>query len=304
MFKKIKRYAQNPYYAFGNDLIHKHPQWMSDKFYLKVLFKEIMGYELDLKNPKSFCEKVNWLKLYDRNPLYHKLVDKYEVKQWVSDKVGEEHVVKNYGVYNTVDEIDYDKLPNRFVLKCTHDSGSYVVCQDKATFDKEKARAILTKGLNAGDFSDMQREWAYRGVQPRIIAEEYIDTLGKPESIEYKITCFNGRVRMFTVCSGIAHVEFEKRFNDHFDRDGNRLPFYVYYKPAGLELPKKPIYEEMVRIAETLSAGIPQVRVDLYEHEGKIMFGEMTFYTWGGMMEFTPKEWDYKLGEMLELPHK
>ena len=215
-----------------------------------------------------------------------------------------EHVVKNYGLYNSVDEIDYNKLPNRFVLKCTHDSGSYVVCQDKATFDKEKARAILANGLNAGDFSDMQREWAYRGVQPRIIAEEYIDTLGKPDSIEYKITCFNGKVRMFTICSGIPHSDFDKRFNDHYDREGNRLPFYVYYKPAGLELPKKPIYEEMVRIAETLSAGIPQVRVDLYEHEGKIMFGEMTFYTWGGMMEFTPKEWDFKLGEMLELPHK
>ena len=304
MFGKIKRYARNHYYALGYDLIVKHPHWMSDKFYLTILFKMKMGYELNWRNPKSFCEKVNWLKLHDRNPLYHQLVDKYEVKQWVTEKIGEEHVVKNYGLYNSVDEIDYNKLPNRFVLKCTHDSGSYVVCQDKATFDKEKARAILANGLNAGDFSDMQREWAYRGVQPRIIAEEYIDTLGKPDSIEYKITCFNGKVRMFTICSGIPHSDFDKRFNDHYDREGNRLPFFVYYKPAGLELPKKPIYEEMVRIAETLSAGIPQVRVDLYEHEGKIMFGEMTFYTWGGMMEFTPKEWDFKLGEMLELPHK
>lgn len=305
MFKKVKRYLSDPYYALGYDLIQKHPNWMSDKFYLKVLFRMKMdGQDLNLDNPQSFCEKVNWLKLYDRNPLYHKLVDKYEVKQWVAEKIGEEHVVKNYGVYNSVDEIDYDKLPNRFVLKCTHDSGSYVVCADKATFDKERARAILQKGLESGDFSDMQREWAYRGVQPRIIAEEYIDTLGKPESIEYKITCFNGKVRMFTICSGIPHSDFDKRFNDHFDREGNRLPFYVYYKAAGLELPEKKIYDELIQISEKLSEGIPQVRVDLYVHEGKVMFGEMTFYTWGGMMPFTPKEWDYKLGAMLELPKK
>ena len=154
------------------------------------------------------------------------------------------------------------------------------------------------------DWYEQAHEWAYKGVKPRLIAEEYIDTLGKPETIEYKITCIDGKVKMITVCSGISHNDNDKRFNDHFDRDGNRLPFYVIYKPAGLELPKKEILDELIRISEILADGIPQVRVDLYIHKGQFYFGEMTFYTWAGYMNYVPKEWDRIMGDWLTLPKK
>lgn len=301
MFKKLKRYVRDPYYALGYDMIEKCPHLMSDKFYLSILWKMVMGYELDWKHPKTFNEKLQWLKLYDRNPLYTTLVDKYRVKQWVADKIGEQYVIPTLAVYNSVDEIDLDKLPSQFVLKCNHDSGSMAICKDKAVFDLEVAKQKLDKGLKHNMYWDA-REWVYKNVDRVIIAEPFIDTLGKPESIEYKITCIDGKVKMITVCSGIAHVEYDKRFNDHFDLQGNRLPFYVYYKPAGLDLPEKELVKEMVSIAETLSEGIPQVRVDLYYHNKRFYFGEMTFYTWGGMMDYEPKEWDRIMGDWLKLP--
>lgn len=261
-----------------------------------------MDYPLNLRNPQTFCEKLQWLKLNDHNPLYHKLVDKYEVKNWVSEKIGERYVVKNYALYNSVDEIDFHVLPKQFVLKCTHNSGGLVVCTDKDNLNIDDTKRLLQENLDVHDYYDRNREWAYKGVKPRIIAEEYIDSLGKPESIEYKITCIQGKVKMITVCSGIAHVEYDKRFNDHFDREGNRLPFYVNYKPAGLNLPEKKYMDEMIRISECLSAGIPQVRVDLYIHNNQIYFGEMTFYTWAGYMHYEPKEWDGIMGSWLSLP--
>lgn len=280
MFRKIKRYLNDPYFALGCDMIKKCPNLMSDRFFIETEWRLTMDYPLDLDNPKTFCEKLQWLKLHDHNPLYHKLVDKYEVKQWVTDKIGANHVVKNYGVYNSVNEIDFDALPNQFVLKCTHNSGGLVVCTDKKELNRQHVRSVFNEGLNSQDYYLWKREWAYKGVKPRIIAEEYIDSLGKPESVEYKITCIHGKVKMITVCSGIAHVEFDKRFNDHFDTEGNRLPFYVNYKSAGLSLPESETTDELIRLSGILSSGIPQVRVEWYVHNGEIYFGEMTFYTW------------------------
>ena len=273
----------------------------SDRYAIEQQWKSCMDYPLDLDNPKSFCEKINWLKLHDHNPLYHKLVDKYEVKEWVAQKIGMEHVVKTYALYNSTDEIDFDALPNRFVLKCTHNSGGLVVCKDKSKLDKKQALKLLSQSMAIKDYYLNFREWAYKGVKPRIIAEEYIESLGRPESIEYKLTCINGKVRMTTVCSGIAHDDFDKRFNDHFDKDGNRLPFYVNYKPAGLDLPKPVIHKQLIDYAELLAKDIPQVRVDFYIHNNAIMFGEMTFYTWAGYMNYVPKEYDCIMGSWLKL---
>ena len=158
MFKKLKRYVQDPYYALGYDMIKKCPHLMSDKFYLSVLWKMKMGYKLDWKHPKTFNEKLQWLKLYDRNPLYTTLVDKYRVKQWVADKIGEQYVIPTLAVYNSVDEIDLDKLPNQFVLKCNHDSGSVVICRDKPSFDLEAARRKLGVALRKNFYWEA-REW-------------------------------------------------------------------------------------------------------------------------------------------------
>ena len=155
----------------------------SDRYAIEQQWKSCMDYPLDLDNPKSFCEKINWLKLHDHNPLYHKLVDKYEVKEWVAQKIGMEHVVKTYALYNSTDEIDFDALPNRFVLKCTHNSGGLVVCKDKSKLDKKQALKLLSQSMAIKDYYLNFREWAYKGVKPRIIAEEYIESLGRPESI-------------------------------------------------------------------------------------------------------------------------
>ena len=277
---------------------------LSESYALKEQWKHHMNYPLNLSNPQTLCEKLQWLKLYDRNPLYHQLVDKYEVKAIVDKKLGKGHTAECYGVYNSVDEIHLDKLPNRFVLKCTHDSGSFAICKDKSTFDFKHAKEILQAGLNNTSYYNMFFEWAYKDVPPRIIAEEYIDSLGKPESVEYKITCMNGKVKMITICSGIPHSDFDKRFNDHFTPEGKRLPFVAYYQPAGKELPSAELKAELIRLSEILAENIPYVRVDWYVHEGKIFFGEMTFYTWAGYMDIQPKEYDSLLGSWLQLPQK
>ena len=282
-------------------VLRHYCRWMSDKQFIRYYYRVKLGYWPNLEEPRTLNEKLNWLKLYDRNPLYHKLVDKYEVKSYVSERLGDDAVIPCYGVWDNFDDIDFDSLPDKFILKCTHVSGGLAICRDKATFDKAAAKNNIERALRNEYFMG-HREWAYKDVKPRIIAEELVESLGKPDSIEYKLTCYNGRVAFFTICTGIAHVEFEKRMNDHFDREYNKLDWYAYYKPA----PKTPQIpdemEKMIAYAELLAKDIPQVRVDFYNVDGKILFGEMTFYTWAGFIEFTPPEWDATLGSWLQLP--
>ena len=289
-------FLTHPLYTF-----HAIRMKISDRYSIEQQWKTCMDYPLDLDNPKSACEKYQWLKLHDRNPLYHKLVDKYEVKKYVADRIGEEHVVKAYGVYDSFEQIDFSKLPNQFVIKCTHDSGGYLVCKDKASFNKKEASWFFKNALRKNHYRKFC-EWAYKGVRPRLLVEEYIDSLGKLDSIEYKIICIYGKVAVITVCSGIAHTENTLRFNDHYDMHGNKLPFWVEYKPAGKPLPPKEELDEMISVCEKLSEGIPHVRVDLYRHNGQLYFGEFTFYTWAGYMDFHPKKYDRILGDMFELP--
>ena len=177
MFKKIKRYAKDPYYSFGYYIIKKHPKWMTDRFYIKVLWRMLMGYKLNLKSPQTFNEKLQWLKLYDRNPLYPTLVDKYRVKQWVADRIGEEYVIPSLAVYKSVDEIDLGGLPDQFVLKCNHDSGSVAICLDKESFDLEAVKLKLSRALKNNFYWDA-REWAYKNINRLVFAEKYmVDTL-------------------------------------------------------------------------------------------------------------------------------
>lgn len=300
---KLIRFISNPKIRFDYLNILGFYKRMPDEKYIKLRYKKWIGEEPNLENPKNFNEKLQWLKLHDRNPVYTKLVDKYEVKKIVADKIGQEHVVPLLGVYDSVDEIDLSKLPDQFVLKCTHDSGGFSLCKDKKTYDFKTAKERLAK-RQGRNFYIFSREWPYKDVQPRIIAEKYMDSLGKPESIEYKLTCFNGKVKLITVCGGIAHSSFENRTNDFYDRDYNHLPFYVFYKNAPKPLPIPNEIDDIIRFSEILAEGIPQVRVDWYIHEGTIYFGEMTFFTWGGLCEFTPPEWNQTLGDWIELPNK
>lgn len=276
--------------------------WMGDEAYLRQIYRYTFGCEPDFAHPKNFNEKLNWMKLHDHNPLYTRMVDKYEVKAYVAERIGAEHVIPLVGgPWNSVDEIDFDALPEQFVLKCTHDSGSFVVCRDKASFDIPAAKEKLRKRLKVNYFGK-NREWAYKNVPPRIIAEQYMPSLGNPDSVEYKLTCFDGRVGIITVCRGVPHSSFEARTNDNFDREGNHLPWYAFYKNAKERPVLPPQIGEIVDYAEKLSAGIPQVRCDFYLIDGKVYFGEFTFYTWAGFIEFTPPEWNDIMGSWLKLP--
>lgn len=274
---------------------------VDDEAFLKEYYLMIMGKPLNLDEPKTLCEKLQWLKLYNRNSLYTKLADKYEVRKYVEDKIGEKYLIPNYGVWDSFDDIDFDSLPKQFILKCTNNSGYFYIVKDKDNFDKEAARTILEGGLNFNYFYQ-SREWVYKNIKPRIIADAYIDSLGHPDSVEYKATCFNGKFAFMTFCRGKAHASFEERTNDHYDINFNKMNWYVNYKNTDINWEKPAQWNEFIEICEKLSKDIPYVRADFYLVDGKIYFGELTFYTWSGFMKFEPEEWDRKLGDMLVLP--
>ena len=277
---------------------------LTDKTYLKIRYKEVFGRELNLKNPQSFNEKIQWLKLYDRNPLYHKMVDKYEAKNFVADIIGEEYIIPTLGIWQKFEEIDFDCLPNQFVLKCTHDAASTVICKDKETFDFENAKLKIKKAQKYDYYHYDNRQWVYKGVKPRIIAEKYMGNDDKGQELEdYKFLVFNNKHRCSFVCSD--------RFNGKglkvtfFDQNWKKMPFERHYKSADY-VPKPLNYEKMVELSEKLAEYInaPFIRIDLYEIQAKIYFGEITFYPGGGVEEFTPEIWDYTLGSWIQLDQK
>lgn len=299
MFKKIKRYLSDPYWALGCDLIKKYPKWMSDEFYIRTLWRMVMGYKLDLRNPKTFNEKLQWLKLYNHNPLYTTLVDKLLVKDWVAEKIGAQYVIPTLAVWEKAEDIDISNLPNQFVLKCNHDSGSVVICNDKTTFDLITAKEKLGKALQHNFYWDA-REWAYKHVKPCIFAEAYIEDSTTHDLPDYKFFCFDGVVKALYIATERGSSETETKF-DFFDINFNHIDVTNGHPNATI-LPQKPkCFDELVKFSEILSKDIPQVRCDFYEVNGHPYFGELTFYHMGGMMPFEPVEWDYKFGEWIEI---
>lgn len=276
--------------------------WLNDKQYLTIAFWARLHRRLNLDNPRAYNDKLQWLKLYDRNPLYTKLVDKYEVKPIVAEIIGERYIIPTLGVYDKFDEIDFEKLPNRFVLKCTHDSGGLVVCKDKASLNIEQAQKVINQSMRHNYYYGM-REWPYKNVRPRIIAEEYMEDSQYGELRDYKFFCFDGVVKALFIASDRMNKNEETKF-DFFDENFNHLPFRNGHPNASV-MPKKPkCFDEMKSLAAKLSRGIPHVRIDLYEVDGRVYFGEMTFFHWSGMTQFEPIEWDYKFGEWIKLPNK
>ncbi len=269
--------------------------------YLKKLFKHRMHETLDLDTPKSFNQKIQWLKLYNRNPQYTNLVDKYEVKKYIEQKIGQGYTIPTLSVWNSIEDIDFNKLPDSFVLKCTHDSGGVIICQDKSRFNIKKAEAKLKRYLKR-NFYITSREWPYKNVKPRIIAEPYMMDASGSELKDYKFMCFNGKVKcLFTCTDRYAQDGLKVTF---FDTDWNRLPFERHY-PSDPQFIEKPhSFKQMIDLSEKLSKNIPFVRVDFYEIDNKPYFGEMTFYPGSGMEEFTPRKWDDILGDWIELPEK
>ena len=272
--------------------------FLPDSIDIRLLYLAHMGKLPDLTSPKTFNEKLNWLKLCDRNPLYTTLVDKCAVKQWVVDKIGEQYVIPTLGVWNKFDDIDFDKLPNQFVLKCTHDSGSYVICKDKAKLDKRAARKKLTTALKR-NFYYVGREYPYKNVPPRIIAEKYIEDRNGV-FVDYKFSCFNGYVDCVMVCLD-RHINDVKFY--FFDKDWNLKRLNVRGKnaPEGFTIPKPSCMDEMFEIAAKLSKGIPFVRVDLFECDGNIYFGEMTFFPDCGFDANLLPETDLYFGSLIDL---
>ena len=262
-----------------------------------------MDYSLDLKNPKTFQEKLQWLKLYDRNPKYTELVDKYRVKKYVSDAIGAEYVIPTLGVWNSVDEIKWEQLPSEFVLKTSHDGGGsgIVICRDQLKFNREKAISKLRKSMCRDVYWDL-REWPYKNVKRCIIAEPLLKDANKDDLQDYKFFCFHGKVKFFKIDYG--------RFVDHhanyYDVNANLLPFgETLMPPEEDHIEKMPEnLNEMISLAEKLSHEMKFVRVDLYNVNSKIYFGELTFYPASGFGPFTSREWEEKVGSYLSLPLK
>lgn len=306
MLDKIKKFICNPEIRFSYLLKLGVTNILSDETYLKILFKLKVGYELNLENPKTFNEKLQWLKLYDRNPKYTTLVDKYKVREYVNKMIGEEYLIPLLGVWDSPEEIDFEKLPEQFVLKCNHTSGvGLSICLDKKNYDIRRAKEELRRGLKNNYYMSC-REWPYKNVKRKIIAEKYMEDMQQDNSedglLDYKFMCFSGKVKCSFVCS--------ERFSGNglkvtfFDRNWNIMPFERKYPRSKKTIKKPQNYEKMIELAEKLAKGIPFVRIDFYEINEKIYFGEMTFYPGSGMEEFNPIEADYKLGKWLELPQK
>lgn len=302
MMNRLRKVIEDPRAALAW-IFRKTKMIWKDEGYLRILYLLFYGKKLDLKNPSNYSMKMQWLKLYYRKTIFTQMVDKYAVKKIVSDQIGSEHVIPCYGIWNSFDEIDFDNLPDKFCLKCTHDSGSYVICKDKTTFDKTAAKEKLERNLKKNFFFEF-REWPYKNVKARILAEKYEPSLGNINSVEYKLTCCNGEVKAITVCGGIPHSDFSLRSNDTFTKDWQRQDWYAYYKPKGGDIKKPVQMEEIIALSEKLSKGIPYVRVDWYIINDKPYFGEFTFYTWAGFLRFTPEIWDYRIGEWITLPEK
>lgn len=272
-------------------------KWLPDELFLKILFRLKVGYPLNIKNPRTFNEKLQWIKLKDHNPLYTRLVDKYEVRSFVTEKIGGQYLIPLLGVWDDFDSIDFSEMPSKFVLKCTHDSASVIICKDKSTFNIAKAKKRINRSLKRNYFWTF-REWPYKNVKPRIIAEQYMEVnpvVGLPD---YKIFCFNGEPRIwFTVTN---RNNRDPRC-DYFDFQGNRLPFEQGYKNSSVPVAKPSALETMRECARNLTQGMSICRADFYEVDGKVYFGELTLFDSSGLEPFYPKEWDYKLGEMIEL---
>lgn len=271
---------------------------LDDTEYLKRIFRYRVGYPLDLNCPQTFNGKLQWLKIYDKNPAYTQMVDKYEAKKYLAEQIGEEYIVPLLGVYDSFDEIDFAKLPQQFVLKCTHDSGGVAICKDVNYFNKAAAKKALENNLKI-NFYWVGREYPYFNVKPRIIAEKYIENNEGKELIDYKFMCFNGRVKLIFTCSERFGTGLKVTF---FDLNWNKMPFERHYPSSQMNIPKPQNFAKMITMAEKLSADIPFVRIDFYEINGHIYVGEITFYPGGGMEEFSPQEWDRELGTWLKLP--
>ena len=297
LFKYIIHPSDVILYLDGKRIIN-----ISDKAKIKLMYKKKINKKIDLKNPKTFNEKLQWLKLYDRNPEYTKMVDKYEVKQYIKEKIGQEYIIPTLGVWESFDEIDFDKLPNKFVLKCTHDSGGIVICKDKTKLNLRNAKTKINKSLRR-NYYKAHREWPYKNVKHRIIAEEYVeDATGG--LADYKVYAFDGKCDYVMACTD--REKGDTKFV-YYDRNWNMIREFTNHAMQygdNIKIDKPKTLDRMFEFAEELSRGIPFVRVDFYEVNGKLYFGELTFYPSAGFDKKRRPECEAMLTENLKIANK
>ena len=298
-FKKVAKGFKNPLHAVLVLLPDRFWNQLDDKTFLRIKYQSRTRKKLNLNNPTRFNEKLQWIKLYDRNPEYTVMVDKYAVREYIAQAVGQQYLIPLIGVWDNPDEIDFDALPNQFVLKCNHNSGlGMCICKDKSKLDIEDTKNKLRQGL-AQDFFIITREWPYKNVKRRIIAEQYMDD-GSGELRDYKVLCFNGEPKLIQYHQG----RFTYHTQDFYDTQWNRLPI-TQGSPMSENILEKPVFlEEMLELSRKLAKDIPHVRVDWYYVGGQLYFGELTFFDASGYDDFEPDEWNEILGSWITLPKK
>ena len=298
-WKRLIRFLTNPDYRFESFGTRGYLKNMPDDVYLSRMFKAKVGYPLNLTSPKTFNEKLQWLKLHDRKPIYTTMVDKYAVKDYVASIIGEQYIIPTLGVWDNFDDIDFDALPNQFVLKCTHDSGGLVICKDKSKLDIKKAKKKINKSLHR-NYYYMFREWPYKDVKPRIIAEKYMEDHSTSELRDYKFFCFGGTAK----CYKVDFDRFVSHKANYFTSDGELMKLGEEVCPPNFEkdIPIPENLNKMKEFAEKLSATLPFLRADFYDVDGKVYFGELTFYPASGFGKFIFDGNDELLGSWIKLP--
>ena len=284
--------------------------YLSDQDYIAKQYRVRMGRELNLDDPQLFSEKLQWLKLHDHNPFYTQLVDKYRVREYIAEKIGEEYLIPLLGVWDDPEDIDFDALPDQFVLKCNHNSGTGMcICRDKSKLNIDAVKKGLRKGLRE-NFYKRCREWPYKDVPRKIIAEKFMASKSAETSTngldDYRFYCFQGEPEMVYVYQA-GTLEFGNKPGiascDIFDISWNHFPFRQKSPPAPSAPPRPANFDKMLAISRSLSQGIPFLRVDFYDIDGQLYVGELTLYPGGGFAPFNPPEWDQKIGSWLTLPH-
>lgn len=279
-----------------------------NKFYLSRIYRWRTGNKMNWENPRSYNEKCNWMKLYHRNPQYALLADKIEAKKYVESVLGPGNTFPLIAVYDKVEDIDFDKLPNQFVIKANHDSGGLCICKDKSkgiivrgksddhrNLSYDEVRKILKKSLKT-NYYWRNREWPYKNIKRRILVEQFMQQSDGSGLNDYKFFCFNGEPKYVWMGTNYTPMHF-----DVYSADWTNQHVEWGYVNAPCDVPPPPGYEQMLEMARKLSKGFPHVRVDFFNIDGKIYVGEFTFYTWAGLTPFKPAEWDQKFGDLIDL---
>ena len=298
IFKKIIQYIKKPS-KIALFLMDRNLFWfLPDSLYLKIKFRLKCNKKLDLKNPRTFNEKLQWLKLNDRNRSYTSMVDKRLVKEYVCEKIGKEYIIPTLGVWDDPNHIDFNLLPKKFVLKLTHDSGTIIICKDKNKLDIESVKKRLKRGLKRNYYA-IHREWPYKNIERKIIAEKFMDADNLGELIDYKLFCFGGEPKIVLVCS--ERFSSENMCETWYDENWNLLPLSEGGHRVDPNIQKPINFVKMKQLARQLSKDKAFVRIDFYEINGSIYFGEITFFPAAGYERFTPEGWNNRLGDMINL---